>query len=148
MAVRAEAQYRREHGEEPRIIDSAQGVDSVIDDLLVPATGVLKENLASVYSLERERLPFGTPDHEFMIGVDWELEVGLVAFSDASGNFVSRGSSSGRVDPVYFQQGHLTEFSAYSEIPIPLVRRAAKEFLISGGKRPTCVQWQNLDAWG
>lgn len=148
MKARAEAQYRYEHGEQPRLLYSVEDIDSLIDDLLEPATGIIRENLASIYSLERECLPFGTPDHELMVGVDRELEVGLVAFSDENGNFVSRGSTDTRVDPVYFQQGHLTEFSEHSEIPIALVRQAAKEFLISSGSRPTCVQWQDLDAWG
>ena len=147
MKARTEAQYRYEHGEQPKLLYSVEDVDSVIDDLLEPATGVIKENLASIYSLERECLPFGTPDHELMVGVDRELQLGLVAFSDEGGNFVSRGSSDTRVDPVYFQHSHLTEFSGYSEVLIALVRQAAKEFLTSGGLRPACVQWQPLDAW-
>ena len=148
MEARAEAQYRYEHGDRPRLLYSIEDIDSVIDDRLEPATGIIKENLASIYSLERERLPAGTPDHELMVGVDCELEVGLVTFSYESGNFVSRGSSDTRVEPVYFQSGHLTEFSDHSEISSALVRQAAKEFLTSGGSRPTCIQWQDLDAWG
>ena len=147
MKARAEAQYRYEYGEQPKLLYSVDDVDSVIDDLLEPATGPIKENLASIYSLERECLPFGTPDHELMVGVDWELQLGLVTFSDEGGNFVSRGSSGTRVDPVYFQHGHLTEFSGNSEVPIALVRQAAKELLTSDGLRPTCVQWQPLNAW-
>ncbi|WP_329041395.1 Imm1 family immunity protein [Streptomyces sp. NBC_00178] len=148
MKARAEAQYRYEHGETPRILYSIDDIDSVIDDLLESTQGLMKENLASIYSLDRVLLPAGTPDHELMVGVDRGLGVGLVAFSDAGGNFVSKGSSDTRIDPVYFQHGHLTEFSEHSEVPIPLVRQAAKEFLTSGGLRPTCVRWQDLDAWG
>ncbi|MEU9088116.1 Imm1 family immunity protein [Streptomyces sp. NPDC048357] len=148
MKARAEAQYRYEHGKQPRLLVSVDDVDSVIDDLLVPAKGLMKENLASIYSLERPLLPFGTPDHEFMVGVDGELGVGLVAFGDAGGNFVSKGPSGTKGDPVYFQQGHPAEFSKNSEISIPLARQAAKEFLTSGGLRPTCIPWQDLDVWG
>ncbi|MFC9590016.1 Imm1 family immunity protein [Streptomyces sp. NPDC056944] len=148
MKVRAEAQYRYEHGKQPKLLCSIEDVDSVIYDLLAPSKGLMKENLASIHSLERSLLPFGTPDHELMVGIDGELEVGLVAFSDGSGNYVSRGSSEARVAPVYFQMGHVTEFSSHSEIPIHLVRQAVKEFLTSGGLRPTCIQWQVLDTWG
>ncbi|WP_455757959.1 Imm1 family immunity protein [[Kitasatospora] papulosa] len=134
-----------------RVIPWTEVVEAV--GVFVPVLGpaadaVMKENLASIYSLDRGLLPAGTPDHELMVGVDRGLGVGLVTFSDAGGNFVSKGSSDTRIDPVYFQHGHLTEFSEHSEIPIPLVRQAAKEFLTSDGLRPTCVRWQDLDAWG
>ncbi len=38
--------------------------------------------------------------------------------------------------------GEFTEFPGPCEIPVGLVRRAVKEFLTSGGQRPTCVRWQ------
>ena len=44
--------------------------------------------------------------------------------------------------PSYFIVGNAIEFPDRSKIPIDLVRRAVKEFLASGGQRPTCVQWQ------
>ncbi|MGC0208400.1 Imm1 family immunity protein [Streptomyces levis] len=41
----------------------------------------------------------------------------------------------------------MTEFSSRSEISLPLVREAVKEFRSSGGRRPTCVQWQEPEFW-
>jgi hypothetical protein len=38
--------------------------------------------------------------------------------------------------------GNDTDFPVDSEIPIDLIRQATKEFIASGGERPTCVQWQ------
>ncbi|RJL36209.1 hypothetical protein D5H75_02340 [Bailinhaonella thermotolerans] len=32
-------------------------------------------------------------------------------------------------------------------MPLDLARQAAREVLTSGGKRPTCVEWQILDTW-
>jgi hypothetical protein len=61
---------------------------------------------------------------------------------DAEGNVVTLGSPEGRGEVSYFIVGNATEFPDRSEIPIDLVRRAVKEFMVSGGQRPMCVQWQ------
>lgn len=50
------------------------------------------------------------------------------------------GGGDGQV--AYCAIGHRREFPDHSEIPVDLVRQAVKEFLISGGQRPECVQWQ------
>ncbi|WP_406601295.1 Imm1 family immunity protein [Micromonospora yasonensis] len=39
------------------------------------------------------------------------------------------------------------EFPPNSEIPIDLMRRAVKEFCLSGGQRPPCVQWEKPEFW-
>jgi len=147
VKARAEARYRLEHGEEPELLRTAEEVDAVIDALLTSPVGPVRENLAQIHSLERELLPSGYPDHELLVGVDRDLQVGLLSFMDADGNVATLGPPESRTDPVYYIQGQMTEFPAHSEIPIDLVRRAAKEFLILGGQRPTCVQWQVLESW-
>ncbi|MEU6381240.1 Imm1 family immunity protein [Streptomyces sp. NPDC046909] len=145
MKVRAEVRYRLEHGEEPDLLSTPEDVDALIDSLLV---GSPFENLAQIHSTERDLLPaFGDPDHELMVGVNKVLQVGVLSFMDGNGNVATRGSSNGRESPVYYIQGQMTEFPACSEIPIDVVRRAVKEFLFSGGQRPTCVEWQELDTW-
>ncbi|WP_442806339.1 Imm1 family immunity protein [Streptomyces sp. NBC_01317] len=137
MQARAEARYRWDHGERPALLHTTEEVDSLIDSLL---SGPVYENLAQIHSLERDSMPSGFPDHELLVGVDRDLQVGILTYLDSSGNVVTLGSL-GR-SPVYYIQGHMTEFPANSEIPIDLVRRGVKEFLSSGGRRPTCVQWQ------
>jgi hypothetical protein len=136
-----------EHGEKPELLRTVEDVDAVIDTLLTEPSSPVRENLAQIHSLEREPMPSGYPDHELLVGADRDLQVGLLAFMDADGNVVTSGSPETRTDPAYFIQGQMTEFPAHSEIPLDLVRQAAKEFLTSGGERPTCVGWQPVTTW-
>ncbi|WP_406601579.1 Imm1 family immunity protein [Lentzea miocenica] len=43
---------------------------------------------------------------------------------------------------MYYYLGSDTEFPATAEIPLPDVRRAAHEYMSTGGSRPTGVTWQ------
>ncbi|MCX5397481.1 Imm1 family immunity protein [Streptomyces sp. NBC_00102] len=147
VRARAEARYRVESGDKPEILYAPEDIDPVIDKLLVDQSGPIRETLAQIHSLEREVLPSGYPDHELMVGVDRDLQVGVLSFMDGSGNSVTLGAPEGRNDPAYYIQGHMTEFPACSEIPISLVRQAAREFISSGGQRPACVNWQPLTSW-
>jgi hypothetical protein len=140
---RVQAYYRREHGDKPVLLQSESDVDALIDALLLSRPS---ENLAALHSLERPLMPAGVPDHELMVGADGDLQVGVLSFMD-DGNFVSLDSSEGRGEISYSIMGNATEFPNYSEIPISLVRQAVKEFLSSGGQRPTCVQWQEPEFW-
>ena len=145
MQHRVEARYRREHGEAPVILSTSEDVEALIDALL---TGPSYHNLAQLHSLDRPRLPSGYPDHELLVGVNRDLPVGVLAFMDAeSGNVVTLDSSEGRGEVPYLIMGQLTEFPDHSEVPIELVRQAVKEFLATGGKRPSCVQWQVPKVW-
>ncbi|MCN9244919.1 Imm1 family immunity protein [Streptomyces sp. RY43-2] len=142
MKGRAEAYYRKEHAD-GRVIVTPDDADALVDALLA---GRDSENMAELHSLERPTLPSGFPDHEFLVGVDKELQVGVLSFMDESGNVVSLGTSGRRGGVSYFIAGNETEFPGYSEIAIDLVRRAVREF-ISSGRRPTCVQWQEPEVW-
>ncbi|MFE3900608.1 Imm1 family immunity protein [Streptomyces sp. NPDC059153] len=141
---RVQAYYREQHADEPSVVRTPEDVDALIDAL---AAGPEFENLAVLHSSERELLPSGFPDHEFMVGADGKRKVGVLSFMDEK-NFVSLGapgSDGGEV--TYFVAGNPTEFPATAEIPLALVRQAAKEFLSCGGRRPTCVQWQEPEIW-
>ncbi|MET9987663.1 Imm1 family immunity protein [Streptomyces rochei] len=139
----AEAFYREEHlsGREVVGIDD---VDNVIDALLA---GSDSENMAELHSLQRPNLVSGFPDHEFLVGVSREYQVGVVAYMDGAGNFVSLGDSATQGSVGYYLVGHEREFPERSEISIDLVRRAVKEFVASSGQRPTCIRWQEPDFW-
>lgn len=139
VGFRVEAVYRRDHIEAPAILESPTDVDTLIDTLLAGSVG---ENLAQLYCLERPLLPSGYPDHEFMVGVDRYLDVGVLSFMDGGGNWVPDGSPKGRVHVSYCEIGHRREFPGHSEIPIDTVRRAVKQFLLTGGQRPSCVRWK------
>ncbi|MEU9032687.1 Imm1 family immunity protein [Streptomyces sp. NPDC048383] len=141
MRAIAQARYRKEHGDNPVLLYTPEDVDGVIDALLDAPAGVIVQNLAQIHSLERDLLPSGFPDHELMVGVDKNLQVGLISFADDE-NYATLGNEDSRPGPVYFITGHDTYFPDNSEIPIHLVRQAVKEFVASGGQRPNCVQWQ------
>lgn len=145
MNPRAEARHRQEHAENPMMIHGPEEADFLIDSLL---ESPVSHNLAQVHSLDRDPMPSGYPDHELMVGVDKGLKVGVISFMDAEyGNIATLGSPEGRVDVAYSINGAFTEFPKHSEIPLDLLRQAVKEFVSSGGKRPSCVQWQVIDCW-
>lgn len=142
MTHQVEARYRFESAQEPTLLLTPGDVDNLIDELLA---GPSNENVAQLHARERERLPSGDFDHELLVGVDRELYVGVLAFMDAEGNVVSVGPPGGRSDPTYWIMRYPREFLGIVDIPIDTVRTAVKEFLASGGRRPTCVQWQEED---
>ncbi|WP_158101836.1 Imm1 family immunity protein [Streptomyces swartbergensis] len=140
---KVQAYYRREHGDNPVLLQGPSDVDALIDALLA---GGPSENLASLHSMERPLMPAGVPDHELLVGVDAGPQVGVLAFMD-DGNYASLDPSKGRGEVSYSIMGNATEFPENSEISIALVRQAVNEFLSSGGQRPTCVQWQEPELW-
>ncbi|GAA2697468.1 Imm1 family immunity protein [Actinoplanes palleronii] len=143
---KAEARYRTEHAERPILLETAESIDLLVDALL---NGPDDHNLAQLHSLNRPLLPaYGDPDHELLVGVDSVLGFGALAWMDADGNQVTLGSGEGLAQAeMYFIMGHRREFPEKSSVPLDLIRQAVKEFLLSGGKRPTCVEWQKLEYW-
>ncbi|MGW4493559.1 Imm1 family immunity protein [Streptomyces sp. NPDC004376] len=146
MPGRVQAYYRTEHGDDPMLLQDGSDVDSFVDALLASEVPC---SMAALYSLERPPLPTGFPDHELLVGVNRDLQVGVLGFMD-DGNFVSHDSSDSSANQrevSYSIMGSVTEFPKCSEVGLPLVRQAVKEFLSSGGKRPVCVQWQEPEFW-
>jgi hypothetical protein len=142
---KVEAIYKPEHILHPAIISAAEDVDLMIESLAAASPGL---NLAQLHSLNRAKLLSGNNDHELLVGINGGLGVGVLSYMAADvGNFVTRGPMDGRRDPSYSIIGEYTEFPDYSEIPIPLVGEAVKEFLATGGQRPACVQWQVPEFW-
>ncbi|MFE3500633.1 Imm1 family immunity protein [Kitasatospora sp. NPDC059146] len=135
-----QARYRKGHGKNPVVITSLDEVDAFIDDLLDGESDY--NTLAEVYSQDREVTALGFPDHQLMVCASKSLGLGLVSYMDANGNFTSLGSPETRTKPTYHFVWNTTQFADHSEIPIPLLRQAVKEFLISGGRQPTCLEWQ------
>ncbi|MFF7098307.1 Imm1 family immunity protein [Streptomyces rubradiris] len=143
MTSPVQAYYRHDHGDKPVLLQSPGDVDALIDALLVSGPS---ENLASLHSLERPLMPAGFPDHELLVGAKGDLQLGVLAFTDED-VLVSFDPSAGRPEASYSIMGSATEFPSCSEIPIPLVRQAVKEFLLSGGRQPTCIEWQEPEFW-
>lgn len=145
MAHRLDAYYRKEHADDVRILASSEDIDQLIDDLM---SGPANHNLAQLHSLDRPLLPSGYPDHELMVGVNRNLQVGLLAFMDGDvGNIFTVGGPGGNTEMNYYLAGHRMEYPENIEIPVALVREAVKEFLRTGGSIPTCVEWKTSDAW-
>ncbi|MFD5563541.1 Imm1 family immunity protein [Kitasatospora griseola] len=140
-----DAYYRKEHGREPVVIASPEAVDKLIDDLM---SGPADHNLAQLHSLDRALLASGFPDHEVMVGVSRDRNSGMLAFMDGDvGNIFTVGESGNESEAAYFLAGHPMEYPESCEVPIALVREALKEFLLTGGKVPKCVEWKTSDLW-
>jgi len=141
MGYHAEAYYLTSHGDDPEMLSSPEDVDAFIDRLLEQP---IENNLAEMYLVERLQPEESFPNHQFYVGVDRERGVGALKFNDADGGFASWAPWDAEADsPSYYcLMGNETEFPAGSDVPIDFVRRAVKEFLASGGQRPTSVQWQ------
>ncbi|MFF9001025.1 Imm1 family immunity protein [Streptomyces achromogenes] len=143
MTSPVQAYYRHDHGDNPVLLQGPGDVDALIDVLLASGPS---ENLASLHSLERPLTSAGFPDHELLVGVNGDLQLGVLAFTDED-VLVSFDPSTGRPEVCYSIMGSATEFPSCSETPIPLVRQAVKEFLLSGGRQPTCIEWQEPEFW-
>lgn len=126
---------------------TVEDVDSLIDAL---TNGPANHNLAQLHSLDRSKLPSGYPDHELMVGVNRKLPNGLLAFmGDDTGTLFTAGDSGNSEEILehYFLVGHQMEYPGRSEIPIEIVRKAVKEFLLSGGLKPISVEWKTSRWW-
>jgi hypothetical protein len=145
MAHRLDAYYRREHANDLQVLATPEDVDRLIDDLI---DGPRDHNLAQLHCLDRPLLPSGYPDHELMVGVNRDLQLGLLAFMDGDvGNIFTAGALGDDAEPDYYLAGHRMEYPTNVEIPLVLVREAVKEFLQSGGSIPACVEWKTVDSW-
>lgn len=135
----AEAYFRHGHGPSPVVVHTAGDIDTLIDELLAEPRS---NSLADLYIRERPLNSAGFPDHELGVGVDAARGVGGLSHLGPDGTWYTLGARSDLGEVSYSYMGNDTPFPIDSEIPLDLVRRAAKEFLTSGGRRPTCVRWQ------
>jgi hypothetical protein len=82
-------------------------------------------------------------DRRGSLGGIWRCRSGALNLAD-EGNLATSGElDRGVVE--YILLGHAKEFVPRSEIPLALVRDAVKEFLATGGRLPTCIDWQEED---
>ncbi|GAA1303448.1 Imm1 family immunity protein [Saccharothrix xinjiangensis] len=78
------------------------------------------------------------------VGLDAEYARGVLCYSgpDAPDGLMSKGSDTAEEPPLYYFTGSDTEFPVDAEIPLAEVRRAAHEYLGTGGARPAGIEWQ------
>lgn len=82
------------------------------------------------------------PDHELLVAVNNEDgKAGGLRYLGEAGSFFARGERSQHEEVTYSYMGSDREFPRESELPIEVLRAAAKEFLESGGDRPDSVEW-------
>jgi hypothetical protein len=127
-------------------------MDAVIEDLLTQPAG---HSFATVYIRERPFSPAGFPDHELGIGVDARTGSGVLIYSGvggrgAAGSYVSQSPTwcdvAQRADHQAYHFFHLEQVvPAGSQVPLDDLRRAARQFLATGGSRPDGIQWQPYD---
>ncbi|MEU5692573.1 Imm1 family immunity protein [Actinosynnema sp. NPDC020468] len=90
-------------------------------------------------------LVHGNPGHAILdVGLDATTGRGVLYYSgpDAPDACVSKGSEIASEPPVYYFTGSDTEFPVDAEISLADARRAAHEYLATGGGRPDGVDWQ------
>ncbi|MBT8225388.1 MAG: hypothetical protein HKP61_20935 [Dactylosporangium sp.] len=140
MTFSARAYYLGGHRDQPAVLHGAEDVDTLVDALLAQP---FSNSVATVYIVERPRVN-GLPDHELAVAVDSEGDVGgLWYLNSAAGTWYTRGARGERDEVFYCHMGEERDFPADSEISIDLLRQGVREFLATGGERPTCVSWQS-----
>lgn len=139
MSYSAEAYYEGDHRDHPVIVRCDDDVDALIDTLLA---NPFHNSMATLHVIERPGRN-GRPDHELGVAVDAEGGVGgLWYLNSTAGAWHTLGNRSQRDEVFYCFVGNARDFPIDSEIPLDLLRQATKEFVSSGGQRPTCVRWQ------
>lgn len=140
MEIKARAHYKAGHRFKPQEIETPEDVDRVIDFLL---SGEEEYHSAAKFlSLSRQVLSSGFPDHEFIVGVNPAHHKGAIAFGYENYSLVTVGDSESTEEILYHVAGHEAYFPESCELPVDRIRNAVKEFVFSGGERPTCVTWK------
>ena len=140
-----EACYEEEHRLVSVFLETVQDVDAMIEALVgLP----YPKAIAQLFSTGRPLLSSDTPDHQMLIGADGSRGVGVVWFSHTEGTVFSlRKNSTDETIVRYFLMGSVIEFFENCEIPLDNVRNAVKEFLVTDGQIPTCIEWQRAKLW-
>lgn len=144
MTNGVEAYYRHEHDDDVPIMRTPGDMDALVDALLAEP---MENRTAALYHMDRPLNQAGVPDHEFHIAVMPGGTTGAVRYMGRAdgewGTWFARGDSGKTGTVLFYYMGHDREFPADAEIPLDLVRVAAREFLTSTGQRPTSVTWQH-----
>lgn len=87
-----------------------------------------------------------------LAGVRKDRQAGVLSSMDANcdpvGHVVSVGNRERGRGPVHYPVARsVYDFPLFAEIPIDAVRQAVKEFVASGGKRPTRVEGDDPGVW-
>jgi len=131
--VALEAWFDRD-AEDPTIVHTAEELDAVLDAVAaLPRPSTLQLLIAD--DLGRAVLD---------VGLDGRHARGVLYYSGAEcpNGCASQGTDTAEVLPIYYYMGSDTEYPPTAEIPSADVRRAAHEYMTTGGERPTGIKWQ------
>lgn len=80
------------------------------------------------------------------LGFDRTRDRGVIYFAgdEAPDGVSTQGSESVDPSPIYYYMTSDTEFPATAEIPLAAVRKAAHEYMDTGGARPSGLTWQPM----
>ncbi|MGW5743708.1 Imm1 family immunity protein [Amycolatopsis sp. NPDC003861] len=91
----------------------------------------------------------GDPDKSWLeVGLHGDRASLRYVGDDAPNGACSKGGTFASVhgeEVVYYYMNNPREYPADAEIPVELARKAAHEFLASGGARPSVVAWTEQD---
>lgn len=140
MAATVRAFYK--NGAGPTLLTSAADVDALVDAV---SAEPFENSVIALYSEARTLLESGVRDHELRIGIDADAKVGSIRYAGddgaARGVWYVPGAPSQREEAFYYYQGHDEGWPQDSEVSIDDVRRAIREFVETGGNRPSSFEW-------
>ncbi|MDG4834093.1 Imm1 family immunity protein [Solwaraspora sp. WMMD1047] len=135
----------------PIIAGDPAEVDRAFDRILAAAPRLLHNPTAFIR--ERPRTgPAGVPDHGLKLDVCPAHGVGAMSYygdpdtSGQPGPWITRGPGP---SPVVLRRDidSATPYPADAAVTLDDIRRALHEFLTTGGRRPTAVDWQQATTW-
>ncbi|SMD20618.1 Imm1 family immunity protein [Lentzea albidocapillata] len=120
--------------EDPTIVRTSDELDAVLDTIAAwPYPGQLQLLIAD------------NPGYVVLdVGLNGAKQRGVLFYSNQElpDAYASQGSDTVDPAPIYYYMGSDTEFPATAEIPLADVRRAAHEYMSTGGGRPHDITWQ------
>lgn len=127
--------------DEPELLSTPEDLDRVLD-VLAGRDGRLLVELDLADELIAPRLT---------VGVNARDRVGSLCYSANREAWFSTNAPESPQRPedhvLYYYMMSDTEYPADCEIPLDVVRRAAHEYMRTGGQRPAEPQWRDALAW-
>jgi hypothetical protein len=128
--------YEAEHADRPVVVDEPGQVRSLLADV----RRRYPQGSAVLITVVLGDDPWGP---ELSIGLDGGRGVVRYAGHDHPAGVYSRNPTPSNTEPViYYYVTADTEFPPDAEVPTATVEAAMTEFLTTGGKLPTVVEWQ------
>lgn len=120
-----------------------EDVDRLIDQVLVMGW---QHSVIALYDRDRPLMASGAVDHELRVAVESDTGLGGARYTGDDGTgpgvWYAAGQTADGDELLHYYMGSDEEWPLDSLVPIDLVRTAVKEFLASGGDRPTSPDWK------